>query len=149
MAAAICSYFPILGHDLYLVDSFLPEVPNENGEQKSGVKSFAYADNVNDVMSYFKSFTNIKIVKSLITDVLHELPPKPISFLHLDLNNYKSEQEALDILQLNFQKMAIILFDDYGGFGGGMQAEVHEKFANKMNNRLFTLPTGQAIYIHV
>jgi hypothetical protein len=148
MAAAICNYFPSLGHDLYLVDSFLPEVPNENGEQISGIKSFAYADNENDVQAYFKSFSNVKIIKGFVPDILYKLPNYPISFLHLDLNNSIAEDQALNALIHRMKKGGIILFDDYGGFGGEAQAEVHEAFSKKMNARLFTLPTGQAIYIH-
>jgi len=39
------------------------------------------------------------------------------------------------------------LFDDYGGPGGQLQAEVHERFAFKNKKEILTLPTGQAVIV--
>jgi len=45
------------------------------------------------------------------------------------------------------EKGCIILFDDFGGPGGDLQAEVHEKFAKNDGKNLLQLPTGQALII--
>ena len=152
MAAAICDYFknekPF--PDFYLIDSFMPNVPDVDGHQDQGSKSFVYADGDAEVRSYFSPYPFIKILTGYIPDILSTLPPdKPIAFLHVDLNSPVAEAAALDALLSRLQKGAIVLFDDYGGFGGDSQAEVHEAFAKRMHYRLMTLPTGQAVYFHV
>ena len=63
------------------------------------------------------------------------------------MNFYKAESDALDFLKNYFEAGCIILFDDFGGPGGDLQAEVHEKFAHDNKKSLFQLPTGQAIII--
>ncbi len=151
MAAAICAYF---GHvesfpDFYLIDSFEPDVPDPKGIQNTGNKCFAYAEGDAEARAYFRKYSHIKILKGLVPGILSSLPEnEEISFLHLDLNSAVAEAAALDALHLKLQKGAVVLFDDYGGFGGDDQAEVHEAFAREMNYRLLTLPTGQALYIH-
>jgi hypothetical protein len=151
MAAAICEYFKNVNKfpDFYLVDSFLPDVPDDNGIQNTGNKSFVYSDNDMEVRLYFNKYKFVKILKGFIPQVLVHLPENNnISFLHVDLNNFIAEKEALNFLKLRLKKGAIVLFDDYGGYGGEKQAEIHEHFSTEMNSRLFTLPTGQALYIH-
>jgi hypothetical protein len=151
MAAGICDYFKKqkINNDLYLFDTFIFEMPAQNGSQDSGINLFSYADGDADVKKYFSSFPHVHVVKGRVPDSLSALPEDiNISFLHLDLNNSIAEEQALNALIHRIKKGGIILFDDYGGFGGEAQAEVHEAFSKKMNARLFTLPTGQAIYIH-
>ena len=136
--------------DFYLFDTFISEMPTQNGNQNSGINLFSYADGDSEIKNYFSIFPHVHVVKGRVPDSLSALPDgSNISFLHLDLNNSIAEEQALNALIGRIKKGGIILFDDYGGFGGEKQAEVHERFVNKMNNRLFTLPTGQAIYIHV
>jgi hypothetical protein len=53
----------------------------------------------------------------------------------------------LKFLQDKMSKGGIILFDDYGGYGGNDQAKIHEAFAAKNDRQLLILPTGQAIII--
>ena len=152
MAAAICDYFKKTARfpDFYLIDSFEPDVPDAIGLQATGNKCFAYADGDAEVRAYFSQYGQIKILKGFIPDILVHLPERrQISFLHIDLNSAVAEREALDALHSKLQKGAIVLFDDYGGFGADKQAEVHESFAEGMRYRLLTLPTGQAVYMHV
>jgi hypothetical protein len=152
MAAAICDYFERVDcfPDFYLIDSFESDVPDAEGRQNTGNKCFAYADGDAEVKAYFDKYRHIKVLKGFIPGILSSLPEdKKISFLHVDLNSAVAEAEALSALHPKLQKGALVLFDDYGGFGADDQAEIHEAFASKMGSRLLTLPTGQALYIHV
>ena len=151
MAAAICEYFKNAKDfpKFYLIDSFISEVPNLNGEQTSGQKSFIYADGADSVKSYFNRYTYVELIKGNIPEVLDKLPcDKEISFLHIDLNSAVAEKAAINVLKNKLKKGAIVLFDDYGGFCCDRQAAVHEAFADDMRFKLFVLPTGQAMYIH-
>ena len=152
MVSAICSYFnwDDAKPDFYLIDSFSPYVPNMRGEQsEEGTRSFVYSEGDEEIRAYFSKFSRIKILKGLIPDVLSQLPKEQICFLHIDLNSQVAESNALEFLKTKLISGAIVLFDDYGGFGGDLQAQLHESFAKSMGGRLMTLPTGQAIYFHV
>jgi O-methyltransferase len=151
MAAGICSYFKWDANkpNFYLIDSFKSTMPESDGSQvESGKKLFVYADGDNEVRSYFEKYNNIKILTGMIPEILNEIPDiKHIKFLHLDLNNANAELSALLILKSRFTKGTIILFDDYGGYGGEDQAIVHEQIAQELNRQLLILPTGQALLI--
>jgi hypothetical protein len=109
--------------------------------------SFAYSNNVTEVQEYFKSYPSIKVVQGFIPGILNQLPERPIAFLHVDLNNAPAENAALRQLQSRLMHGAIIVFDDYGGFGGDDQAIVHEIFAKENGKDLLILPTGQAVIV--
>ena len=149
MAAAIAQYhnFKCDSPNFYLIDNFSADLITYEGVVISSPASFAYSDNVTEVKEYFKSYPSIKVVKGSIPGVLSQIPEKLIAFLHVDLNNAKAEDAALRQLQSRLMPGAIIVFDDYGGFGGSNQAVVHEKFANENGKDLLILPTGQAIII--
>ena len=152
MAAAICDYFKNVNHfpDFFLIDSFMPHVPNIEGNQDSGNTSFVYSDGDSEVRTYFEKFKQVKVIKGYIPKILENLPKEnEISFLHLDLNSAIAEKEALEYLSSRMQRGGVILFDDYGYLGSEDQALIHEKFSLKMNFRLFTFPTGQAMYINI
>lgn len=149
MAAAATDFFS-WGNKLpvfYLVDSFVSYYPNVDGVQnENGQKSFVYADSDVEVRDYFANYENVQIIKGLIPNCLVNLPrDKKIKFLHLDLNHYKAERDALEFLKEFLVEGSIILFDDFGGPGGYLQAEVHEQFAKENGKSLLQLPTGQAI----
>jgi hypothetical protein len=151
MASAICSYFDWDDQkpDFYLIDSFSPFVPDYNGNQNDKcTTSFVYSTGDEEIRAYFSKYENIKILTGFIPDILSKLPVKGISFLHIDLNSDVAEKAALENLKSNLVPGAVILFDDYGGFGSDKQAKVHESFAKSMGGRLLTLPTGQALYFH-
>ena len=151
MAAGICDYFKWTQEkpDFYLIDSFKTTMPESDGRQvDSGHKLFVYADGDEEIRKYFVNYNNIKILTGFIPDILKEIPDdKKIRFLHVDLNSANAEYAALINLKAKFVRGSIILFDDYGGFGGEKQAIMHEKFANEINRNLLILPTGQALII--
>ena len=147
MAAGICMYhdFNEENPNFYLADTFISHL--ERSEGNSSPAEFAYSDGDIEVRNYFSKYKNVNILKGRVPEILQELPNKPIIFLHLDLNDETAEYDALKFLKDRFVKGSIIIFDDYGGFGGHDQAVVHEKFSKDMNIPLLVLPTGQAILI--
>jgi O-methyltransferase len=149
MAAAICEYHDFKSHSptFYLIDNYSAELITIGGTATPSPASFAYSDNVTEVKEYFKSYPSIKVIKGLIPVVLEQLPEKPIAFLHIDLNNAPAENAALQKLKSRLIPGAIIVFDDYGGFGGADQAIVHEGFATENGKDLLIMPTGQALIV--
>jgi hypothetical protein len=151
MAAGICDYFKWdkLMPSFFLIDSFKPTMPDEEGIQiKGGKKLFVYADGDEEVRKYFSKYPKIDVIKGVIPSILNELPNnKIIKFLHLDLNSHLAEEQTLVKLKDKFTSGSVILFDDYGGPGGEKQALIHESFAKNNNKSLLVLPTGQALII--
>jgi len=153
MAAGACSHFRFNSNspDLYLVDRYEDTPVDFTKSSKNTPNSFktvdAYSNNVKEVEEYFSTYSSVKILKGLIPDILEKIPSKPILFLHIDLNSAQPEKEALEILSQNFAPGTVILFDDYGGPGIQLQAEVHERFAFKNKKEILTLPTGQAVIV--
>lgn len=151
MAAGICHYFnwDKLKPVFFLIDSFKSTMPEVDGSQvDTGKKLFVYADGDEEVRKYFSKYSRVEVIKGMIPSILNALPDdKTIKFLHLDLNSHIAEKHALDNLVGKLKTGSVILFDDYGGMGGALQAEIHELFAVKYNKSLLCIPTGQAIII--
>lgn len=153
MAAGACKYFNFNKNSppLYLIDRYENTSLKSSKSNITKTKSFntldAYTDDVAEVIEYFAMYPTVNILKGLIPEVLKELPSKPILFLHVDLNYHVPERELLNILSKSFVPGTIILFDDYGGPGGDLQSDVHEKFAHSNNKNLLIMPTGQAMIV--
>ena len=153
MTSGACKYFNFNESSpaLYLIDRYEDSSVTNTKSSETKTKSFdtlaAYTDDVSEVIEYFDMYPTVNILKGLIPKVLEELPSKPILFLHVDLNAHVPEREALEILSIKFVPGTIILFDDYGGPGAYLQADVHEKFAHSNNKNLLILPTGQAMIV--
>jgi len=147
MAAGVCNYHRLNKEspEYFLLDTFKPFL--EKGSFRTKPADFAYSDGEEEVRTYFAMYENVKIIKGLIPSTLGELPNKKIAFLHLDLNNAQAEYQALEYLRNKFSKGSIIIFDDFGGFGGDEQALVHKNYAKSINRELLVLPTGQAVLI--
>lgn len=152
MAAGACEKFKFgsMHPPFFLIDSFSAYMPNERGVQNSsGKKAFCYTDDYEEVKNYFSPYKNINIIKGILPDAIEELPKNTkISFLHMDLNSATAEEKTLNRLDSFIDKETIILFDDYGGFGGEAQAKIHEEFAKYNCRELLVLPTGQALMLN-
>lgn len=149
MATGIATYYDFeksVRPNFYLIDIFSSTLSDPNAHS-SNPAEFAYTDDAIEVEDWFRKYPSIKVIQGLIPDCLAELPDKPIGFLHVDLNSATAEESALAALKGRFRKGSIILFDDYGGFGGQNQAIVHEAFAKDNNRELLILPTGQALIV--
>jgi len=151
--AAACNYFQFNTNspDLYLVDRYEESAVTFTKLSQNKTKSFvtldAYTSDIKEVEEYFSKYPSVKILKGLIPEILEKIPSKSILFLHVDLNSHEPEKEALESLSKNFIPGTIILFDDYGGPGGELQAIEHESFAFKNKKEILTLPTGQAVIV--
>lgn len=152
MASAIAEYYDLNENpkNFYLIDTFSKELIDPDGSKSESPAEFAYINDsqgFNEVRNYFKKYQSIHLIKGLIPNILEELPNKKISFIHMDLNNANAEIAALEYLKNKFISGTIILFDDYGGYGGDEQAEACDLFATKYKQKLLNIPTGQALII--
>jgi len=93
----------------------------------------------------FQGFPEVHLVKGILPD---SLSLEFVSFLHVDLNNAKSEIESAKVLWDKVVPGGIVLLDDYA-FGEEYRAQKHawDRFASTKRIEILTLPTGQGLIL--
>lgn len=89
----------------------------------------------------------VKVIKGVVPDVLHELSPSSIAFLHIDMNSPDAETGALDVLFDRVSNGGIVIFDDYGWSVHRKQKHAADRFMAARGQEILELPTGQGLMI--
>ncbi len=98
------------GRRCYLYDLLDP-----TGGEGEGKRLPAQAPDLFErVSSRFGGWHNIRVCRGKVSQVLGEIAPRRIAFLHVDMNNADAERTALDVLFDRISPGGIIVFDDYG-----------------------------------
>jgi hypothetical protein len=95
----------------------------------------------------FKDRPDIKVIKGVVPDVLHQESPEKIAFMHIDLNSPAAEVGALELLFPRMSPGAILVFDDYGWKQFHRQKEAEDEFMRKLGYTILELPTGQGLVV--
>ncbi len=99
------------------------------------------------VIDRFADTPNVIVTQGMIPDVLSEVAPEKIAFMHLDMNNAAAEIGALDVL---FEKMvpgALLVLDDYGWMAYRAQKLAEDPWFAARGYHVIELPTGQGLVI--
>ena len=80
-------------------------------------------------------------------DILHQIAPERIAFMHIDMNSPKAEAGALEVLFDRVSPGGIIVFDDYGWKQFEKQKEAADRFMAARGQFIMELPTGQGLMI--
>ena len=132
----------------HLMDTFRSDWQGENSRKALTSKPQYYADGPEEVVEYFSSFSQVKIVEGQLPHTLKSLPADgKVAFLHVDLNSAQSESACLQELAPRLGSRSVILFDDSTNPGCDEQLKVHRQFARDMGSTLLELPTGQALLV--
>jgi hypothetical protein len=99
------------------------------------------------VRSRFRNQPYIVVTKGVVPDILHEVAPDRIAFLHLDMNSPRAETGALEILFERITPGGIIIFDDYGWKAFHRQKEAADQFMAAHGQLILELPTGQGMLV--
>jgi hypothetical protein len=99
------------------------------------------------VCNRFKNRSDIKVIKGIVPDVLHQECPEKISFLHIDLNSPAAEIGALEILFPRMSSGAMLVFDDYGWKQFHRQKEAEDAYMRDLGYEILELPTGQGLVV--
>jgi hypothetical protein len=140
----------------YIYDTFTGFVP-----QYSSAADFPgapqYLDHIDkqyrasDIESYvrnrFRNKDYVVVTKGIVPDVLHEIAPERIAFLHLDLNSPRAETGALEVLLDRVSPGGIIIFDDYGWKHFQNHKEATDRYMAERGQVIMELPTGQGLMI--
>jgi hypothetical protein len=96
---------------LHLFDTFkeIPEVEEIDGKFAVG----QYAASLETVMSYLKDYPNVFFYKGIFPTTAKPVERKTFSFVHLDVDTYKSTLSCLEFFYPRMSTGGIILSHDY------------------------------------
>lgn len=95
----------------------------------------------------FADTPNVLVTQGRVPDVLKDVSPQSIAFMHLDLNNVDAEMGALEILFDRMEPGAVLVLDDFGWAGYAPQRVAETGFFKNRGYNVLELPTGQGIVI--
>ena len=131
------------GRHMYLYDLF-----NPTGGAGEGKRLAAHsADLFERVRARFQRYSNVTVTCGKVPDVLSEIAPQRIAFLHIDMNNAEAERGALDVLFERVSEGGMIVFDDYGWTGYRDQKDAADAFMRQYSLYILELPTGQGLVV--
>jgi O-methyltransferase len=141
-ARIVCDYvdFANSGRNYYLYDLFEhDDSMTHHAMPEHGATLF------DTVKQRFSAFPNVKITKGFVPQVLDEIAPETISFLHIDLNNAPAEIGALERLFDRISPGGILVLDDYGWLGYRAQKLAEDPWLAERGYEVLELPTGQGL----
>jgi len=144
-ARIVCDYLNFADHrdrryflyDLFDHDPSMPHhaMPEHSKQLFAGVKA------------RFSDAPNVTVSQGKVPDVLAEVSPRKIAFMHLDLNNADAEVGALEVLFDRMVPGAVLVLDDYGWLAYRAQKLAEDPWFEKRGYRILELPTGQGLLI--
>lgn len=149
MMAAVLSYigdWDNIDKQLWLYDMF--QLSTVSGKGKIEHNRY-YAESIDDVKNTFNNYNNVKFIQGdVMNTVVHQdISPDKIAFLHVDLNDAKSEVYSLEHLWSKVSKGAVILLDDYANRGHENQYLAMNELFTDLGRYVLTTPSGQGIVI--
>ena len=144
-ARIVCDVLDFAQHTdrhYYLYDLFDhdPSLPH-HAMPEHGKELYAW------VQQRFADVPNATVTQGRVPEVLHEVAPQRIAFMHLDLNNAAAELGALEVLFERMLPGAVLILDDYGWQGYRAQKEAEDPWFAARGYRVLELPTGQGMLI--
>ncbi len=100
-----------------------------------------------EVCQRFEGYSNVKIYKGFLPDVLTVGSPDNIAYLHIDLNQAPAEIATLDILFERVVPGGIVILDDYEMFYYRAQKHAEDHWFSRRGYKVFPLPTSQGLVI--
>lgn len=97
------------------------------------------------VKARFSAFQNVIITQGFVPQVLDEVSPETVSFLHIDMNNAPAEIGALERLFDRISPGGILILDDYGWLAYRAQKLAEDPWLAERGYEVLELPTGQGL----
>jgi O-methyltransferase len=99
------------------------------------------------VCKRFSRKSYVKVIKGVVPDILSEISPDQIAFMHIDMNSPAPEVGALKLLFERVSLGGMVIFDDYGWFLHQKQKDAEDRFMAERGQEILELPTGQGLLI--
>lgn len=131
------------GRRLWLYDLFDP-----SGGAGEGHRMPAHAaDLATQVRARFQLWDNVMVTKGKVPQILAQVAPERIAFLHIDMNNADAERGALEVLFDRITPGGMVVLDDYGWSDYRDQKDSADDFMQSRGLRVLELPTGQGLVV--
>lgn len=131
----------------YLYDTFAGIPPNQIGAGHVSPQAYADPALFGRVERRFEKYPNIEVIQGRVPEVLAEVAPQRIAFLHLDMNSAQAEVGALECLYERVVDGGQILLDDYGWLTYREQKAAEDLFFGRYGVPVLELPTGQGLVV--
>jgi len=95
----------------------------------------------------FADMPNVVVTQGAVPEVLHQVAPEKIAFMHLDMNNAAAEVGALEVLFDRMVPGALLVLDDYGWAVYRDQKLAEDAWLAQRGYQVMELPTGQGLVI--
>ena len=150
MARAIISYLgpKIKGRRFYLLDTYqgIPaSILTERESRHSQTFRNNYTECLREVTNTFSPFPEAVIVQGLVPNTFHKVDSDKFCFVHIDMNNARSEIAAAEYLWPRLAVGGFMLLDDYGWQINIDQRTAFDRFARERGLTVLALPTGQGL----
>lgn len=110
-------------------------------------QEYRASDIEEQVRRRFRDEPYVVITKGVVPDILRQIAPERIAFLHLDMNSPMAEAGALEVLFDRVVPGGVIIFDDYGWKRHQKQKESADRFMAGHDHVVLELSTGQGLVI--
>ncbi|WP_374469831.1 TylF/MycF/NovP-related O-methyltransferase [Phenylobacterium sp.] len=133
----------------WLYDTFdgVPDDQLDPGWAARNAAAYKGSFTYEEVTERFRPFPNVVVTRGRVPEVLDEVCPERIAFLHMDLNNSAAEIAALDRLYDQIVPGGVIVFDDYGWSTARAQLEAERRWFAARGLEILLLPTGQGRFV--
>ncbi|WP_334163240.1 TylF/MycF/NovP-related O-methyltransferase [Phenylobacterium sp.] len=133
----------------FLYDTFegVPDDQLDEGWGDRNERAYKNTFSYEEVAERFRPFPNIVITRGRVPEILDEVCPERIAFLHMDLNNSQAEIAALERLYDRIVPGGVIVFDDYGWAAARTQYEAERAWFAERGLEILLLPTGQGLFV--
>jgi len=147
----IIEYLSLKGSkEFFLFDSFegIPEEYLDKGNNEE-INFVQYHDHnqYEKIQDRFSDYENVHVIKGMLPGALEENCPEKIAFLHMDLSNYESERDVLEVLIDKIVPGGIVLFQGYEFELYRIWKIADDDFIKDRNIKILSLPTGQGMFI--
>ena len=149
-----CSHFLVeytsfdsSGKTFFLYDTFsgIPESQRAGSPVDDG--SYQEEGLYEATRDRFSPYTNVKVIRGVVPDILTEGAPERIAFLHLDMNAATPEIGALEVLFDRIVPGGMIVLDDYGWQTYRAQKDAEDPWFAKRGYQVLEIPTGQGLVV--
>src|SRR5260370_11732897 len=137
----------------YLYDTFEGFAPQYSSEDDFPLapQFFHIADRgyhiphlYDSVCERFSGKSYVKVIKGVVPDIILEISPEQIAFMHIDMNSAAPYVGALELLFDRVSPGGLVIFDDYGWFPHGKQKDAEARFMSARGQKILERPTRQS-----
>lgn len=151
LARTIVAYtgFERLPRRFFLLDTFagLDDRYLSDEERRAGLSAGGYEECYADVLRTFAPFPNVRLIRGAVPETLPQVDSDRVAFLSIDMNCAAPEIAAAEHFWDRLASGAVMLLDDYGWPGHGVQKRAFDAFAHARGVGVLALPTGQALIL--